>query len=100
MIYITQLIYKRKGRKKIFEQFEKDVFPLIQRHGGELLFRCAPASRSIRSASIEKPDEIQLIRFDSEEQFRAYVDDEDRKKLLALKQDSVRTQILIKGEPI
>ena len=100
MIYITQLIYLKKGKKKVFESFEKGVLPLIQRHGGQMLFRSAPPSRSIRSASIEKPDEIQLIRFESEEQFRAYVDDEDRMKLLALKQESVRTQILIKGDPI
>ncbi|MBA4166514.1 MAG: DUF1330 domain-containing protein [Chitinophagaceae bacterium] len=100
MIYITQLIYHKKGKKKVFERFEKSVLPLILRHGGQLLFRFAPASGSIRSASIEKPDEIQLIRFESEEQFRAYVEDEDRKVLLALKQESVRTQILIKGEPI
>ena len=100
MIYITQLIYHRKGKKKVFESFEKAVQPIVHRHGGELLFRFAPPSRSIRSASIEKPDEIQLIRFESEEQFRAYVADKDRIDLLTLKQESVRTQILIKGEPI
>lgn len=100
MIYITQLIYVKKGKKKIFESFEKGVLPLLQRHGGQLLFRFAPSSRSLRSATIEKPDEIQLIRFESEEQFREYVEDRDRINLLALKQDSVRTQILIRGEPI
>jgi uncharacterized protein (DUF1330 family) len=100
MIYITQLIYHKKGKKKLFESFEKSVLPLLGKHGGQLLFRCAPPSRFYRSATIEKPDEIQLIRFESEEQFRAYVADEDRIKLVGLKQDSVRMQILIKGEPI
>lgn len=100
MIYITQLIYQKKGKKKIFESFEKSVHPLIEKHGGQVLFRFAPPARSIRSANIEKPDEIQLIRFESEEHFRAYVADEERVQLLTLKQASVRTQILIKGETI
>jgi len=100
MIYITQLIYQKKGKKKVFESFEKAVSPIVEKHGGQVLFRYAPSSRSIRAATIEKPDEIQLIRFDSEEHFRQYVADEERIKLLSLKQSSVRTQILIKGETI
>lgn len=100
MIYITQLIYLKKGKKKQFEQFEKSVAPIVERHGGQLLFRFSPTIRSARSVNIEKPDEIQLIRFESEEHFRAYVDDADRLKALPVKQGSVRTQILIKGEAI
>jgi len=100
MIYITQLIYQKKGKKKMFESFEKAVQPLVEKHGGQVLFRFSPTARSVRSATIEKPDEIQLIRFESEEHFRAYVEDEERIKLLTIKQASVRTQILIKGETI
>ncbi len=100
MIYITQLIYQKKGKKRVFDRFEKTVLPLLEKYGGQVLFRISPSVRSMKSATIEKPDEIQLIRFESEEHFRQYVEDEERKKLLSLKQDSVRTQILIKGEPI
>ena len=54
------------------------------------------AFQAIHSATIEKPDEIQLMRFESEEQFRSYFADPQRIRLLSLKEDCVRMQILIK----
>ena len=39
MIYLTQLIFIKKEKKQIFQQFENIVIPLMEKHKGKILYR-------------------------------------------------------------
>ena len=97
MLYLTQLVYLRDGEERTFQAFEDVAIPLISKHRGELLLRVRPNPESIVSAGIEVPYEIHVVRFESEDDFRRFSDDEERKRVLHLKNASVRSAILVKG---
>ena len=97
MIYITQLIYIIEGHESVFHEFEDLAIPLITQYNGELLLRSRPDRSSFIEGSLEPPYEIHLIRFDSEDDFQRFIQNEERKKFLHLKEKSVRSAILIKG---
>jgi hypothetical protein len=100
MIYITQLIYLIEGQEHIFDQFEEIAIPLISRYNGRLLFRVRPADISYIEHQIEKPYEIHLVEFNTEQDFENFRQDEDRKKFLHLKDQSIKTSILIQGSKL
>lgn len=97
MIYITQLIYIKEGKEEIFDQFESVAIPLISRYNGTLLLRLRPPAEAYIEAAVEKPYEIHLVSFEAEDDFRAFMMDEERKKFLHLKEDSIRLSQIIKG---
>jgi hypothetical protein len=97
MIHLTQLIYVHEGREATFGTFEDTVLPLLARHNGELLLRLRPQPGSWIAGSVEMPYEIHVVRFDSEEDLARYSGDEDRRRVLPLKEESVRKVVLIKG---
>jgi uncharacterized protein (DUF1330 family) len=97
MIYITQLIYIRDGQQDIFNEFEAVAMPIIPKYNGRLLLRVKPAQDTFIEARIEKPYEMHLIEFDSEQDFENFMRDEERKKFLHLKEQSIRSSVLIKG---
>ena len=97
MIYITQLIYIIDGQENIFDQFENIAIPIISKYNGRLLFRVRPGSDSFVEHQIDKPYEIHLVEFDSEQDFGNFMRDEERKKFLHLKEKSIKTSILFKG---
>lgn len=97
MIYITQLIYIIEGQERIFNQFEEIVIPTILRYNGRLLFRVRPSEKTFIENHIEKPYEIHLVEFDTEQDFKDFMKDEERKKFLHLKEQSIKTSILIQG---
>jgi hypothetical protein len=47
--------------------------------------------------SIEPPYEIHLVEFPSSSDFDAFMKDEDRKAFLYLKEESIKSVLLIKG---
>tara|TARA_R110000868_G_scaffold28495_7_gene106767 strand:- start:348 stop:653 length:306 start_codon:yes stop_codon:yes gene_type:complete len=99
MLYITQLIYIHAGQEAAFNEFEGHAIPIIARYNGELLLRIRPGQEAfVQVGTIEKPDEIHLICFQSETDFAAFLADEERKKYLHLKEQSIRVSFLIKGE--
>jgi hypothetical protein len=100
MIYMTQLVYLHPGKEKIFDDFEAIAMPIIARYNGKLLLRIRPQQSAVISSSIEVPYEIHLVQFDAESDFEHFKKDEERKKFLHLKEESVRTVLLIKGERI
>ena len=100
MIYITQLIYIREGQQEIFDQFEAVAIPIIARYKGRLLFRVRPAAEAYIKSDIEKPFEIHLVEFQSEEDFRSFMKDEERKNFLHLKEQSISSVLLYKGEQL
>ena len=97
MIYITQLIYIKEGQENIFHQFEDIAIPTILKYNGRLLLRIRPNDNSFIEYSIDKPYEIHIVEFDSEEDFENFKQDKDRMQFLHLKDQSVKTSILIQG---
>ena len=97
MIYITQLIYIREGQEKTFHEFEDVAIPIIAKYNGRLLLRVRPGEDAFIETNIDKPYEIHLVEFDSEQDFKNFMLDEERKKFLHLKEQSIRSSILYKG---
>jgi len=97
MIFITQLIYIIEGEEKVFHQFEDIAIPTIQKYNGQLLLRIRPTDDAFIEGSIEKPYEIHLVEFNAQQDFENFMQDEERKKFLHLKNQSIKTSILIQG---
>lgn len=97
MIYFTQLIYIKDGQETVFHQFENIAIPIISKYNGRLLLRVRPTDDSVIESQIEKPYEIHFGEFDSEQDFQNFMKDEERKKFLHLKEQSIRSMVLIKG---
>ncbi len=97
MIYITQLIYIIDGQEEVFHQFEEMAIPTISKYNGRLTLRIRPNDDAIVEKSIQKPYEIHLVEFDSQEDFDEFKNDEERKRFLHLKEKSVKSSILIQG---
>jgi len=97
MIFITQLIYIQEGQENIFNQFEDIAIPAILKYNGRLLLLVRPGENAIIEANMEKPYEIHLVEFAAEKDFDNFMQDEERKKFLHLKEQSIRSVLLIKG---
>ncbi len=97
MIFITQLIYVIEGQEEVFYQFENIAIPTILKYNGQLLLRVRPDEKSYIESNMEKPYEIHLVEFASEEDFENFIQDEERKKFLHLKEQSIKSVLLIKG---
>ena len=97
MIYITQLIYIKEGQESVFHQFEDVAIPIIKKYNGRLLFRVRPTEDSFLENHIDKPYEIHLVEFDSEHDFENFKRDDERKRFLHLKEQSIKSSILIQG---
>ena len=97
MIYFTQLIYINEVEEQVFDEFEAVVIPAILKYNGRLLLRIRPDENSFIEHSIEKPYEIHFGEFDTEQDFENFIRDEDRKKFLHLKEQSVKASVLIRG---
>ena len=97
MIYITQLIYLKPGQETTFNQFEDIAIPTIPTYNGQLLLRVRPATEAFIAQTIEQPYEIHLVSFETEQDFLNYMHDEERKKFLHLKEQSIQAALLIKG---
>ena len=97
MIYLTQLIYIKEGQEDVFHQFEDIAIPAILRYNGRLLLRVRPDEQSIVETHIGKPYEIHLVEFNAEQDFLNFQQDEERKKFLHLKDQSVESILLVKG---
>jgi uncharacterized protein (DUF1330 family) len=97
MIFITQLIYILDGQETIFNQFEAIAIPAISKYNGRLLLRVRPGEDAYIESSIENPYEIHLAEFETEDDFANFMEDEERKQFLHLKEQSIKSVLLIKG---
>ena len=100
MIYITQLIYITEGQEAVFDQFEAIAIPTIAKYNGQLLFRVRPNEQSYIELHIDPPYEIHLVVFETEKDFEDFKQNEERKKFLHLKEQSVKEVLLIRGEKL
>ncbi|MFD0763780.1 hypothetical protein ACFQZI_02870 [Mucilaginibacter lutimaris] len=98
MLYITQLIYIKPGQETVFHQFEEVAIPLIAKYNGSLLLRVRPDEKSIIESNTKHPYEIHLVQFPAEQDLQNFMKDEERKKFLHLKEQSIESVVLIKGE--
>jgi len=97
MIYITQLIYIIPGQESIFDQFEDIAIPIILKYNGRLLLRVRPDKNSFIEHHMNKPYEIHLVEFNTEQDFENFKHDEHRNKFLHLKEKSINTSLLFQG---
>jgi len=97
MIYLTQLIYIKEGQEAIFHQFETVALPLIPKYKGNLMLRVRPTESTWIEGTGEQPYEIHLVSFDSVQDFESFMRDDERKKFLHLKEQSIRSSMLIQG---
>lgn len=97
MIFITQLIYIIEGQEKVFDQFEKIAIPTILKYNGRLLLRVRPTEKSFIEYHIDKPYEIHLAEFATEQDFENFKHDKERMSFLHLKEQSIKSVLLIKG---
>ena len=100
MLYITQLIYVNKGEEGVFHQFEEMAIPIIAKYSGKLLLRIRTQEENFVEGSIDLPYEIQLVAFESEKNFEQFMQDKERLQFLHLKEQSVKSVLLVKGEKI
>lgn len=97
MIHLTQLIYLKEGKEDLFHQFEELAIPIILKYNGRLTLRIRPSENAVIENNIEVPYEIHLVEFKTQEDFELFKMDEERKKFLHLKEESIRSIILIQG---
>ncbi|MEO5563130.1 MAG: DUF1330 domain-containing protein [Chitinophagaceae bacterium] len=97
MLYITQLIYIKEGQQETFHQFEDIAIPIISKYNGKLLLRIRPDDSSVIETNIGKPYEVHLVEFKTEDDFKNFMQDDERKQFLHLKEQSIKAVTLIKG---
>ena len=100
MFFITQLIYIKEGQEEVFHRFEEIAIPAISKYRGQLLLRIRPDGNSFIQTNIEKPYEVHLVEFETENDFDNFMNDEERKQFLYLKEQSIKSVTLIKGTKI
>lgn len=100
MIFVTQLIYINEGSEAVFHDFEQQAIPLIKKYNGRLLFRLRPQKSAFIEISTEPPYEVHLVSFETEEDFQRFLEDEERKQFLHLKEQSIRSAVLIQGKQL
>ena len=81
----------------MFDHFEEIAIPIISKYNGRLLLRIRPDRNSFIEHSIEKPYEVHLVEFDSEQDFERFTQDEERNKFMHLKDQSIKASMLIQG---
>ena len=97
MPVITQLIYIKDGQERVFDEFEAIAIPIISNYNGRLLLRVRPGADSIIESNMERPYEIHVVEFPDDADFENFMKDEERKKFLHLKEQAIRSSVLIKG---
>src|SRR3984893_18255219 len=97
MIFLTQLIYILDGQETDFDQFEAIAIPAISKYNGLLLLRVRPGEDAYIESNIEEPYEIHLVELETDNDFTNFMQDEERKQFLHLKERSIRSALLFKG---
>lgn len=91
------MIFLKKGEEKAFHEFERIVIPLLLTYRGKLLLRLQADEGDVISASMEKPDEVHLVSFETEQNYLEFCNDKIRQSFLHLKEQSVESVLTIKG---
>ncbi len=100
MIFITQLIFIKKGMEKTFLEFEDFAIPLMKQYGGKMIYRLRPDKDSFVSSTEEQPYEIHFISFNSDQDLNAFMNDKSRLSFIHLKEESIQSTVLVKGRKL
>lgn len=98
MIYLTQLIFVKKGKEAVFHEFEDFAIPLMEQYNGRIIYRLRPNADTFIEENKKTPYEIHFMSFDSEEDLQEFLKDESRLKFMPLKEESIQSTFLVKGE--
>lgn len=97
MIYLTQLIFILDGKENTFHEFEDFAIPLLEKYSGKMIYRIRPTAENFISPEGDLPYEVHFISFDSDDQFQLFMKDDSRLAFLHLKEESIRSTLLVKG---
>ncbi len=97
MVFITHLIYIKEGQEQVFDEFETIAIPIMSKYKGKMLARIRPGKDAFIEHSIERPYEVHLCEFESENDIDAFLQDEERQKFLHMKDQAIRSAVLVKG---
>ena len=100
MIYITQLIFVQEGKEDKFLEFEEFAIPLMEKYNGRIIYRIRPSAASFIDEDKELPYEIHFLSFDTEQDLSAFMKDDSRLEFIHLKNESVKSMLLVKGEQL
>lgn len=100
MIYLTQFIFIKKDKEATFLQFESFAIPLMEEYNGRILYRLRPQEENFITATGELPYEIHFISFDSEADLERFMKDGRRLEYLHLKEESIKSTLLVKGKKL
>lgn len=98
MIYLTQLIFVKEGQEAKFLEFEGHAIPLMEKYTGKMLYRMRPEEKAFIDHEGETPYEVHFLSFNSEEDLREFLKDDSRLEFVHLKDKSVKSVLLVKGE--
>ncbi|QNF34473.1 DUF1330 domain-containing protein [Adhaeribacter swui] len=97
-LYLTLLVYVRKGEEETFLKYEDQVLPLLPQYYGELVYRIRPDKSNFVHATDELPYEIHLLTFPTTQDFENFRQDPERLKHQPLFTKSVRKVLLLPGQ--
>lgn len=100
MIYITALIFIKEDKEDVFNEYESSVLPILNNYNGKLIYRIRPTKENFISSENELPYELHFISFETNEDFKGFINDSKRKSFESLKEDAIKSTFLIQGEKI
>ncbi|WP_149274365.1 DUF1330 domain-containing protein [Pareuzebyella sediminis] len=100
MIYITQLIFVKEGKEEKSLEFERHAIPLMEKYNGKLIYRLRPSKNDFIDNDKEIPYEIHFISFESEQDLTEFMKDDSRLGFIHLKDESIKSILLVKGEKL
>ena len=77
--------------------FETIAIPIISRYNGKLLLRLRPGDTGVIQSSIGNLYELHLVSFEIESDYGQFLQDEERKSYLHLKEAAIKEVVFIKG---
>jgi len=98
MIYITQMIFVKDGKEEVFHEFEDFAIPLMEKYSGRIIYRLRPTKDAYITSAEEQPYEIHFMSFDSDADLNNFMRDDERLKFIHLKDESIKSVFLVKGE--
>ena len=96
MLYIIVHLYVVKNAEEKMYAYEKKALNVFRKHGGEVVTAFRPKSTN---ANETMPDEIQILRIESQKSFDTFMQDRERLTMAAERDAAIRkTEVFISGE--
>jgi antibiotic biosynthesis monooxygenase (ABM) superfamily enzyme len=96
-LYILVRIWIHRGLETEFEAYERKVSRIMARYGG--VIECAIRTSKAPDDGSDRPFEIHVLRFPSQELYNAYLDDAERRSLSGERAGIVTNSDILVGTP-